>query len=157
MANYEFTVTSKPIKTKNNEEFLKVFLDLGFEESSIENGSVYVGSYGEAYWDDNSLIVVRGTDTKKVIGAYNTYCGYDTLEDYLMANNLPTNLYEEIDIVEYIQSMLLEGQAFVLTEAGHEKLRYNNGWAIIITKDEVKSYDITCLVEDYLDEHNLNK
>ena len=51
--------------------------------------------------------------------------------------------------------MLLDGQAFVMTEAGNEKLRYNNGWAIIITKDETKCFDITRLIDNYLEDKGL--
>lgn len=155
MADYIFTILSRPVKTKNNDEFVKVFLDLGFEESQVIGDTAFVGSYGEAYWDDDSMIVVRGVDTKRVIGAYNPYNGYDSLEDYLIDNNLPTNLYEEIDIETYIKDMLLDGQAFVMTEAGNEKLRYNNGWAIVITKDETKSFDVTRLVDTFLEDKGL--
>ena len=164
MADYIFTITSRVVKTKDNEEFVKVFQDLGFEESQIMGDYAYVGSYGEAYWDDNSMIVVRKKATNKVIGAYNPYCNVECLEEFLDVEGIEIpddteaeDLYEELDIETYVKSMLLDGQAFVMTEAGHEKLRYNNGWAIIITKDETVCYDITRLVDTYLEDKNLNK
>ena len=162
MADYIFTITSRLVKTKDNAEFVKVFQDLGFEESQVIGDTAFVGSYGEAYWDDDSMIVVREKATGKVIGAYNPYCNAEDLDMYLNQESIDLpedteaeDLYEEIDIETYIKSMLLDGQAFVLTEAGNEKLRYNNGWAIIITKDETKCFDITMLVDNYLQDKGL--
>ena len=164
MADYIFTITSRGVKTKDNKEFAKVFEDLGFEETTISGDYVYVASYGEAYWDDNSLIVVREKATGKVIGAYNPYNNAEDLYMYLEQEGIKIpedkseeDLYEEVDIVDYVQSMLIDGQAFVLTEAGNEKLRYNNGWALIISKNNVVSYDINLLVEKYLEDNNLEK
>lgn len=162
MADYIFTITSRPVKTKDNKEFVKVFQDLGFEESEVIGDTAYVGSYGEAYWDDDSMIVVREKATGKAVGGYNAYTNTEDLEMFLEYGciDLPEgvkteDLYEEIDIETYIKSMLLDGQAFILTEAGHEKLRYNNGWAIIITKDETKCFDITRLVDTFLEDKGL--
>ena len=162
MADYIFTITSRPVKTKNNDEFVKVFLDLGFEESEVMGDTAYVGSYGEAYWDDDSMIVVKEKATGKVIGAYNPYCNVECLEEFLDIEGIilpedteAEDLYEEVDIETYIKDMLLDGQAFVMTEAGSEKLRYNNGWAIVITKDETKCFDITRLVDTFLEDKGL--
>lgn len=162
MADYIFTITSRPVKTKDNSEFVRVFQNLGFEESEVIGDTAYVGSYGEAYWDDDSMIVVKEKATGKVIGAYNPYCNVECLEEFLDIEGIilpedteAEDLYEEIDIETYIKDMLLDGQAFVMTEAGHEKLRYNNGWAIIITKDETKCFDITRLVDTFLEDKGL--
>ena len=109
MADYIFTITSRPVKTKNNDEFVKVFLDLGFEESEVMGDTAYVGSYGEAYWDDDSMIVVKEKATGKVIGAYNPYCNVECLEEFLDIEGIilpedteAEDLYEEIDIETYI-------------------------------------------------------
>lgn len=162
MADYIFTIISRPVKTRDNEEFVRIFQQLGFEESEVLGDTAFVGSYGEAYWDDDSMIVVREKATGKVMGAYNPYCNVECLEEFLDIEGilLPENaeaedLYEEIDIETYIKSMLLDGQAFILTEAGNEKLRYNNGWAIVITKDETKCFDITRLIDTYLEDKGL--
>lgn len=158
MADYIFTILSRPVKTKDNSEFVRVFQGLGFKESQVIGDTAFVGSYGEAHWDDDSMIVVKETATGKVIGGYNTYGGYETLEEFLEGHDIPKETvedYEEIDIETYIKSMLLDGQAFVMTEAGNEKLRYNNGWAIIITKDETKCFDITRLVDTFLEDKGL--
>ena len=158
MADYIFTILSRPVKTKDNSEFVRVFQGLGFEESQVIGDTAFVGSYGEAYWDDDSMIVVKEKTTGKVIGGYNTYGGYETLEEFLEGHDIPKEAvesYEEIDIETYIKDMLLDGQAFVMTEAGAEKLRYNNGWAIIVTKDETKCFDITRLIDNYLEDKGL--
>lgn len=162
MADYIYTITSRPVRTKDNKEFVNVFLGLGFEESEVIGDTAFVGSYGEAYWDDDSMVVVKEKATGKAIGGYNAYTNTEDLEMFLEYGciKLPEDtkaedLYEEIDIETYIKSMLLDGEAFVLTEAGNEKLRYNNGWAIIITKDETQCYDITRLVDIYLENKGL--
>ena len=153
MADYIFTITSRLVKTKDNAEFVKVFQDLGFEESQVIEDCAFVGSYGEAYWDDDSMIVVREKATGKALGSFNSYNGIDNIALYLESHGVSKedeDKYEEVDIETYIKSMLLDGEAFVLSEAGNEKLRYNNGWAIIITKDETKCFDITMLINNYL-------
>ena len=157
MADYIYTITSRPVRTKDNREFVNVFLGLGFEESEIIDDTAFVGSYGEAYWDDDSMVVVKEKATGKVIGGYNCYSNSECLEEFLDVEGIKVpesveaeDLYEEVDIETYIRSMLLDGEAFVLTEAGNEKLRYNNGWAIIITKNETQCFDITMLVNNFL-------
>ena len=89
MADYIFTILSRTVKTKDNSEFVRVFQDLGFEESQVIGDTAFVGSYGEAYWDDDSMIVVKEKATGKVIGGYNTYGGYETLEEFLEGHDIP--------------------------------------------------------------------
>ena len=162
MADYIFTITSRPLKTKDNAEFVRVFQDLGFEESEVLGDYAFVGSYGNGYWDENSMVVVREKATGKVIGAYNIYGSCEDIEEYLNSEGIELpegkeveDLYEEVDIEAYIKSMLLDGQALVLTEAGNEKLRYVNGWALIISKEETTCFDINMMTDRYLQDNGL--
>ena len=156
MADYIFTVISNEFSTKNNEEVAKVFQDLGFEESYAKDDYVFVGSYGEQSWSDD-FYVVKEKATGKVIGAYDgMYPELQGLEDLVAdklsidVNDVDTKDYEEILLRDYVQDMLLDNEAFVLQETGHEKLRYNSGWAIVITRSDIKSFDLCSMIDEYL-------
>ena len=70
--------------------------------------------------------------------------------------------FEEIELEEYVQSVLLDGEVFVLKETGNEGLRFNSGWAIIIHNTnnnkqgyDVKTFDLDLLINDYLERKGL--
>ena len=170
MANYEFTVVSNEFNTKNNEEVASVFEDLGFEEVYSRENFVFVGSEGQQAWSDD-FCVVNEKATGKIIGDYYTYNSmYADLQEFLNskisditdeefakmsaeeleAKQPNTEDYEEVPLDDYIQDMLLDGEAFVLKEVGNEKLRYNIGCALIITKNKVEFIDLDNKIRDFL-------
>lgn len=153
MANYEFTVVSNGFNTKNNEEVASVFENLGFEEVYSRENYVFVGSYGQQAWSDD-FCVVKEKATDKIIGAYDTYNSmYADLQDFLnnkVDEGADEGDYEEVPLDDYIQDMLLDGEAFVLKEVGNEKLRYNIGCALIITKNKVEFIDLDNKIRDFL-------
>ena len=163
MADYIFTTVSNCFRTKDNQEVARVFEDLGFEETYVTpNNDVFVGSYGEGAWSDDTYVVKNKEG--KVVGAYEAYNSQygDMLELVSGKLDIPYEEvneedYHEISLEAYIQDMLLDNQAFILQETGHEKLRYNVGSAIIITKDDVKFFDIGCLVRDYLESKGIKE
>ena len=157
MADYTFTTISRPVRTKDNEEFFNVFLDLGFEESCEIDGKARILSYGEATWTDDMFVIIDDS-TGKALGAYVDGDEQDFLSrlEELTGEEFDTEAdalvkYSKEPIATYVQDSLLEGEAFVLQEVGNERLRYNSGWAIVITKDDIKSFDLDLIVNDYLE------
>ena len=166
------TITiSRPFNTTNNQEVVNVFTEIGFEETGItKDGKIKVMSYNQQ-WNDFQY-VVREKATGKIMGGFDSYgeisdtfqyleevhdIHFDTEEEY-------TDKYEELELAEYIQSMLADGEVFILKEISHEGLRYNSGWAIVIHKTnsnkqgfDVKTFDLDMLVDDYLEERGLKK
>ena len=167
--NTETITKSRPFKTKNNEEVANVFLELGFEETWIsKEDKVVVASYNQQ-WNDFQY-VVREKATGKVIGGFDSYGEFSDTYEYLESEHgisfdteeEYTEKYEELELSEYVQSMLVDGESFVLKEVAHEGLRYNSGWAIVIHKAnynkqgfDVKTFDLDMLVDDYLEEKGL--
>ena len=169
--NTETITISRPFKTKNNKEVINVFQEIGFEETIItDEGKVKVRSHNQQ-WNDFQY-VVREKATGKIMGGFDSYgeisdtfeyleaehgISFDTEEEY-------TDKYEELELAEYVQSMLEDGEVFVLKEISYEGLRYNSGWAIVIHKTnsnkqgfDVKTFDLDMLVDDYLEERGLKK
>ncbi|MBQ7818584.1 MAG: hypothetical protein IJ341_02685 [Bacteroidales bacterium] len=57
----------------------------------------------------------------------------------------PESQYLEYDFdafIEMLQEILPDGEAFIYTEVGHEKLCYLTGYSIVATKDEVRSISL---------------
>lgn len=166
------TITiSRPFKTKNNKEVMNVFQEIGFEETFInKNEEVVVASYNQQ-WNDFQY-VVKEKATGKVIGGFDSYGEISDTFEYLEAEHgisfdtekEYTDKYEELELSEYVQSMLEDGEVFILKEVSHEGLRYNNGWAIVIHKAnynkqgyDVKTFDLDMLVDDYIEEKGLKE
>lgn len=54
--------------------------------------------------------------------------------------------YDFDQFLEELQKILPKDEAFIYMESGHEKLRYVNGFALICTKDEIRSVDLSVYV-----------
>lgn len=82
--------------------------------------------------------------TKKKNGeTFHMFGAYGTIE-YVSDENELCSL-SDIFYPE-LQKILLEGEAFILQEVGHEKLCYVNGYANIVTKDTVKYVDLSMVI-----------
>lgn len=169
--NAETVTISRPFKTTNNREVVDVLMEIGFEETIINrDDKVVVGSYNQQ-WNDFQY-VIKEKATGKVIGGFDSYGEIDDTFQYLEevhgitfdTEEEYTDHYEELELAEYIQSMLAEGESFVLKETSNEGLRHNTGWAIVINKNpnnkqgfDVKTFDLDYLVNDYLEEKGLRE
>lgn len=164
-----YTIISRPFNTKDNAEVVRIFQELGFKETAInQDGKVVVTSH-DAQWTDGQYVVIE-KETKAVVGAYDNNEEYGDMYAYLyeVQNRYFETVeeadeeFEEIELEEYVQSVLLDGEVFVLKETGNEGLRFNSGWAIIIHKAnynkqgyDVKTFDLDLLINDYLEEKGL--
>ena len=153
MANYEFTVISNYFKVKNPNEFLEIVQKLGYEESYYDenNNKICIASY-EQCWSTEHIILID-KNINKCIGAIQEcdyYC-FD-LEEYLQDINLECDTEDIVEVCldKYIQSQLLENEYFAIKETGNEKLRYNVGYAEVITKNNIKWFSLDCLIEEYI-------
>ena len=151
MANFEFTSISNVFKTKNDEQVVDVFQSFGFEETYSNENGVFIGSYGEQMLDDSMCVVFDKDDN--IIATYddNTYENLDIkLQEKLEDENDKT--YSVLTAEEYLQNMLLDGEVITYKEVGHEKLRYNSAFGLVISKYEVKAFSLDKLVEDYAEQ-----
>ena len=167
--NIDTITKSRPFNTKDNAEVVRIFQELGFEETAInKDGKVVVASH-EAQWTDGQYVVIE-KETKAVVGAYDNNNEYGDMYAYLYevqgryfeTEEEADEEFEEVELAEYVQDMLLDGEIFVMKETGNEGLRYNSGWAIIIHKAnynkqgyDVKTFDLDMLIDDYLEEKGL--
>ena len=156
MANYVFTVISNYFEVKDSQEVAEVLLNLGYEESycNKSNNTVCLASY-ENCWDTEHVVLVNKAN-KEVVGTIPSYDidYYDTIERYLFEKELDytTDEIQELSITEYIQHQLVPNSYFAVKEVGNEKLRYNIGYAEVITKNNVKWFDLDRLIETYIAE-----
>ena len=152
MANYESVVISNDFKVKNPKEFFNVFNELGFEYTCINNdNTVCIASY-EQCWDSEHVVVIE-KQTKKFVGvitSWNIDCL--SLEEWieLKKYNYKVEDLKEITVEEYIQTQLLDDSYCAIKETGNEKLRYNVGFAEVITKNNIKFFNLDQLVQLYV-------
>lgn len=69
--------------------------------------------------------------------------GYSSISGvYPIKNNNDDSEDEDYDEADYdlftseLQKMIVDGEAIIITEIGHEKLRYLTAYAVVITKDD---------------------
>ena len=156
MANYEFTVISNYFKVKNPQEVVEVLSKLGYEESCcISNNAVCLASYENCWSDEHRVVIDKAT--KKMVAVINAYdLDYFELDDAWISEMELTEYklddLKDISITEYIQHQLVPNSYFAVKEVGNEKLRYNIGYAEVITKNSVKWFDLDRLIETYITE-----
>lgn len=56
-----------------------------------------------------------------------------------------------IFFLEELQQILPDDEAFIYQEAGHEKLRYVTGWAVVVTSKVIKQLGLDTLVKDTIE------
>lgn len=156
MANYEFTVISNYFEVKNPQEVVEVLSRLGYEESccNISNNTVCLASYENCWSDEHRVVIDKAT--KKMVAVINDYdLDYFKLDDAWISEMELTYKIDDlkdISITEYIQHQLVPNSYFAVKEVGNEKLRYNIGYAEIITKNNVKWFNLDRLIEIYIAE-----
>ena len=125
MANYECASRTNYFRVTDEERYKELFAGLSSEDKiddfthKDEEGVVWhgFGSYDSIGWSDGKEPEDPDDDD----------------ED------------DDQDIVDFayeLQKILPDGEAFILFESGHEKLRYVTGTALIVTKDGTEFLDL---------------
>lgn len=118
MANYLGMTRTNYFKIKDEARFREICNNLVAEDDiEVEVSQLNGDQYG-------------------FIGSYSPidYCtayGDDMYEDYDM-----TSFYKQI------QEVISDGDAMIMTEVGHEKLRYLVGNCVIVTANDIKWFDL---------------
>lgn len=125
MTNYESCIRTNYFHVNNPEEFKKYMRRVYGTEDSIE------------LWEekDSEGKPVFGFGTMGGIGGVNP-------EDE-NAEEVEDSEYDTV--IDDLQTFVADGDAIIILECGHEKLRYIVGSALIITKDQCESMDIADL------------
>ena len=157
MANYVFTVISNYFEVKDSQEVAEVLSNLGYEESycNKSNNTVCLASCENCWSDEHRVVIDRAT--KKMVAVINAYDLDDFELDDTWISEMELTEYKlddlkDISITEYIQHQLVPNSYFAVKEVGNEKLRYNIGYAEVITKNNVKWFNLDMLIETYIAE-----
>lgn len=134
MANYIFAVASTDyIRVKNPEEVSNVFLTAGFEESYVNNGQIFIGSYETSVSDEIVVCIDKTTKKPVAVITYDDPIGLSEDDPEPDISNC-----ESVDLMEYLRSQLGEGEQAVIVEAGNEKLRYVGGVVCAVCENGVE-------------------
>lgn len=121
MANYYCTSRTNYFRVTDEDAYGKLFENL-CSEDNIEDFTK----------TDKDGVIWHG------FGSYSTIDYVEPSEDEDSDNDPDFNLF-----AKQLQEILPENEAFVLLEAGNEKLRYITGYATIITKNDFRCIDLT--------------
>ena len=147
MANFKFVATSNMFKTKDNKQVENVFNKLGFEETYSNENGVFFGSYGEQMISDGMCVVFDKENN--VVAVYDDYT-FDDLDDEIREKlEDEDDTYSTLDIYDYLQNMLLDGEVVLYTEIGNEKLRDVHAFGLVISKYEMKDFPLEMIMEKY--------
>lgn len=151
MANYESVVLSNQVRVKKPQELIKVLETLGFDEWSITGEDVITFGSTVTCFDIDQMNVVRDEE-ENVIGVSSDFMESPELLD----DNISVEEWHEQPFTEYIQEQLYdENQFLYVKEIGHEKLRYVVATGCVITKTDIRWFDIDSIVNNYLKSSNL--
>lgn len=100
-------------------------------------------------WSEGDSPFFSEENGKYCFGAYDTIMGLSMKKDEAQDANAAYNLYDEDEdydddkernadmVYDALQEIVAPDDAIIITEVGHEKLRYLKGHALVITKDEI--------------------
>lgn len=122
MSNYSCVSRTNYFRVTDEERYKELFAGLSSEDKiddftyKDEEGVVWhgFGSYGSISWSDGEETDGSDEDDEQDIN----------------------------DFAYELQKILPEGEAFVLFEGGHEKLRYVTGTALVVTKNRTEFLDL---------------
>lgn len=133
MANYIEAIRSNEFKIKqgSKEQLEKILNNL----------------YGEDVYTD---IIERADGTYGWLGCYGGLTGLD-IEKYFADNEELIEKYQDDEynaMADELQKIIDENSALILIDAGHEKLRYVGGGALIITSKTSKYIDLANMASE---------
>ena len=121
MANYYATSRTNYFKVTDEEKYNELFKNL-------------VGDEGEVY----DFTKTKNGVTLHAFGSYSSI-------DYRVPNDeddFDDCNYNFDQFLTELQKILPSDEAFIYMEAGNEKLRYIEGFSVVVTKDNIESIDI---------------
>lgn len=124
MANYYCTTRTNYFRVTDEQAYAELFAGLQGTEDSIED-------FSEKLKDGT---IVHGFGTYGSVLWFRDHDAYEDYDDGFDSEFLPR-----------LQSLLPAGEAFIIMEAGHEKLRYVTGYATVVTADSIKFLNIADL------------
>lgn len=133
MSNYIEAIRSNEFKIKqgSKEQLEKILNNLS----------------GEDVYTD---IIEREDGTYGWLGCYGGLIGLD-IEKYFADNEELIEEYQDAEynaMVDELQKIIDENSALILIDAGHEKLRYVGGGALIITSETSKYIDLSKMASE---------
>lgn len=115
MANYIARCRTNYFKVTDEEKYRELFLRLIGDETEVED-----------------FTVVENGITMHGFGCMSTiYFKTDDADE-----DEPSNEFESF--LQELQPILPDGEAFIFTECGHQKLNHVSGYVTVVTKDEIK-------------------
>ena len=120
MANYEGTTRTNYFRVTDEERYKELVKNFACDTDDVHH-------------------YAKNKDGK-IFHMFGAYGRIDYVSDDNELCSLSDAFYPEL------QRILPEGEAFILQEVGHEKLRYVNGRADIVTKDTVKYVDLATAI-----------
>ena len=153
--NYNAQVLSNKFKVKDTALVKRLLGSAGFHVDECDGSLCFYDNEDSAYLCDmnlvyyNSIPIVVQTD-------------YNDDEDYYYAIEEYAGVKEEDvdddeidtqDFFEFLQSQLLDGESVQVTEVGHEGLRYQAACGVVITKKDIKWFDLNRLMEEFTKEN----
>lgn len=153
--NYTAQVLSNKFKVKDKELVKRLLGSAGFSVDECDGSLCFYDNEDSTYLCDmrvvyyNSIPIVVQTD-------------YNDDEDYYYAIEEYAGVKEEDvdddeidtqDFFKFLQSQLLDGESVQVTEVGHEGLRYQAACGLVITKKDIKWFDLNRLMQEFTKEN----
>lgn len=124
MANYYGTTRTNYFQVTDEQAYAELFAGLHGTDDSVED-------FSETLKDGT---IVHGFGTYGSILWFRDHDADENNDDEFDSEFLPR-----------LQSLLPAGEAFIIMEAGHEKLRYVTGYATVVTADSIEFLSIADL------------
>ena len=153
--NYNAQVLSNKFKVKDTALVKRLLGSAGFYVDECDGSLCFYDNEDSTYLCDmrvvyyNSIPIVVQTD-------YNDdedfYC---VIEEYVgvKEEDIDEDLITTKDFFKFLQSQLLDGESVQVTEVGHEGLRYQAAWGLVITKKDIKWFDLNRLMQEFTKEN----
>ena len=145
--NCDIITLSNSFRVRDNNEAQKVFEDLGFN-TEIDCDDKLIIFAEDISWAD-SMIAILDKNTNKYVGGYDS--SYCEANEFVPEVDKEPERYEEVELETFIKDILVNNEVFVLKENWNEGFRYSGAWAIMISKDEIRSINLDTFIQDNIE------
>lgn len=154
--NFYGQVLSNVFRVKDTELVRRLLGSAGFYTDSYDDGIIfYDNDYSACLCDEFTLIKYNNIPIVVQSDRTSDEDYYFAIEEYagVKEEDIDEDLIEEVDFLEFLSEQLLEGEAIKVTAIGHEGLRYQSAYGVVITTKGYEWFDLNRIMDKYAEEN----
>ena len=147
--NYNAQVLSNTFKVKDVKLVSRLLQSAGFYTDVYEDSICFYDNEDGAYLCDMEVVYYNDIPVTVSTDYNDDQDIYDAITEQLgiEEKDIHLSLMTKQDLFDFLQEQLLDKEYVMVTEVGHEGLRYQGACGVVITKKSIKWIDLNRALE----------